>query len=125
MPEIRTRRRNDEAMPDDGTRILITRFRPRGLAKANETWDEWIPQLAPSAELVKRFYGKTGTALLWNSYRKLYLEEMRNQTMLIDQLAERVRSGEAITLLCSSACEREARCHRSLLRELIEKRLSA
>ncbi|HQY88077.1 MAG TPA: DUF488 family protein [Tepidisphaeraceae bacterium] len=125
MPDIRTRRWNDEALPDDGTRILITRFRPRGLAKANETWVEWIPQLAPSKELVAQYYGKTGTNVLWNTYRKLYLEEMRNQTMLIDQLAERVRSGETITLLCSSACEREARCHRSLLRELIEKRLSA
>jgi len=35
-------------------------------------------------------------------------------------LAARVRQGETITLLCSSACVDESRCHRSLLRELIE-----
>ncbi len=121
MPEIRTRRWNDESLPDDGTRILITRFRPRGVSKADETWVEWIPQLAPSADLIKKYHGKTGTTLLWNSYRKLYLEEMNQQTDRIKQLAERVKNGETITLLCSSACERESRCHRSLLRELIEK----
>jgi hypothetical protein len=35
-----------------------------------------------------------------------------------------VGGGETITLLCSSACTRESRCHRSLLKELIERRLS-
>ncbi len=37
------------------------------------------------------------------------------------QLRQRVAAGETLTLLCSSACDREARCHRSLLRELIER----
>ena len=40
------------------------------------------------------------------------------------ELAQRVQGGETITLLCSSACTRESRCHRSLLRELIEARLA-
>lgn len=123
MPEVRTRRWNDESLPDDGTRILITRFRPRGVSKADETWDEWIPQLAPSGDLVKRFKGKVGAKLLWDSYRKLYLEEMKEQVDRIKQLARRVNNGETITLLCSSACERESRCHRSLLRELIERQM--
>ena len=50
--EIRTRRWNDPAEAGDGTRILITRYRPRGVAKADETWDVWMRHLAPSAELV-------------------------------------------------------------------------
>jgi hypothetical protein len=45
---------------------------------------------------------------------------MREQKPLIDALARRVASGEQLTLLCSSACDRESRCHRSLLKELIE-----
>jgi hypothetical protein len=35
-------------------------------------------------------------------------------------LARRSQAGETITLLCSSACTRESRCHRSLLKELID-----
>ena len=41
----------------------------------------------------------------------------------VTELAKRVSSGETITLLCSSACVREARCHRSLLKELIEEQM--
>jgi hypothetical protein len=33
--------------------------------------------------------------------------------------------GERITLLCSSSCPRARRCHRSLLRALIEKQIPA
>ena len=49
-----------------------------------------------------------------------YLQEQRENGDRIAKLADRVRAGETITLLCSSACERESRCHRSILRELIE-----
>jgi len=118
-----TRRWNDPTEPTDGTRILITRYRPRGLPKSEETWDAWMKQLAPSAELVAAFYGKRGRmAVNWEVYRSAYLREMRSAEArdAIADLARRVKSGEAITLLCSSACVREARCHRSLLRELIE-----
>jgi uncharacterized protein YeaO (DUF488 family) len=49
-----------------------------------------------------------------------YLREMRDQRDAIAELARRVQSGETITLLCSSSCERDSRCHRSLLKTLIE-----
>jgi len=35
----------------------------------------------------------------------------------IAELAARVSAGETITLLCSSQCAREARCHRSILKD--------
>jgi hypothetical protein len=38
-------------------------------------------------------------------------------------LAARARGGETVTLLCSSACVDPARCHRTLLKELIDARL--
>jgi uncharacterized protein YeaO (DUF488 family) len=123
MP-IKTKRWNDPREPEDGFRLLICRYRPRGVAKSAETWDAWEPHLGPSADLHAAVYGKRGGKLSWESYRKLYLAEMRQQTALIEQLADRVKKGETITLLCSSACERESRCHRSLLKELIERRLN-
>jgi len=123
MP-IRTKRWDDPAEPEDGFRLLVCRYRPRGVAKSDETWDAWEPNLGPSRELHAAVYGKTGTKISWETYRKLYLAEMRKQGELIEQLATRVSGGETITLLCSSACTRESRCHRSLLKELIERRLS-
>ena len=120
MP-IRTKRWNDPIDPDDGTRILITRYRPRGVAKADETWTEWHPNLGPSKELHAAAYGKERLQIDWAVYRSAYLKEMAHQKDAITRLAQRVAAGETITLLCSSACERESRCHRSLLKELVEK----
>jgi uncharacterized protein YeaO (DUF488 family) len=122
MP-IRTRRWDDPAEPDDGFRLLICRYRPRGLPREAETWDGWNPNLGPSKELHAAAYGKKGLKFSWDDYRRRYLAEMRTQTAAIKELAERVRGGETITLLCSSACARESRCHRSLLKELIEREL--
>jgi uncharacterized protein YeaO (DUF488 family) len=122
MP-VRTKRWNDPREPDDGLRVLITRYRPRGLPKSEETWDVWMPHLGPSKELLAAFKGKGRTKLPWSSYRTTYLSEMRSQREAIDELARRVAAGERITLLCSSSCVNERRCHRSLLRDLIEARV--
>jgi uncharacterized protein YeaO (DUF488 family) len=89
------------------------------LPKSAETWDLWQPNLAPSKDLHSAAYAKVGLGISWDTYRIRYLTEMRQQTAAIAELAERVRSGQTLTLLCSSQCDRESRCHRSLLRELI------
>lgn len=122
---IKTKRWDDPIDPDDGFRLLVCRYRPRGVAKSAETWDAWEPALGPSKDLHAGAYAKRGAKLSWESYQKLYLSEMRAQAELIDSLATRVAAGETITLLCSSACTRESRCHRSLLKELIERRIAA
>lgn len=120
MP-VRTRRWNDRRLPGDGLRLLICRYRPRGVRKEDETWDAWDPDLGPSKELHADAYGKRGREIGWEEYRARYLAEIGQQRAKIAGLAERVRKGETITLLCSSACEDDDRCHRSLLRALIEK----
>jgi uncharacterized protein YeaO (DUF488 family) len=120
MPEIRTRRWDDPSEEGDGRRILVCRYRPRGLPKSEETWDEWLPDLGPSKDLHAAAYGKNGPAIPWTQYRLAYLKEMLSQKPAIAALAQRVRTGETITLLCSSSCDRESRCHRSLLKALIE-----
>jgi uncharacterized protein YeaO (DUF488 family) len=120
--KIKTKRWDDPAEADDGYRLLVTRYRPRGVAKADETWDAWDKELGPSVELHAAAYGKGGRlTLTWDIYRQRYLKEMLAQKEKIKALADRVRAGETITLLCSSQCVREDRCHRSLLKALIEK----
>jgi uncharacterized protein YeaO (DUF488 family) len=117
---IYTRRWNDPERPDDGLRVLICRYRPRGVPKAKETWDVWKKDLGPSVELHADYYGKHGPPISWAVYKRRYLAEMKAQAPELRALAERVKQGETLTLLCSSACTDEARCHRTLLRGLIE-----
>ena len=118
---IKTKRWNDPRESTDGFRLLICRYRPRALPKKDETWDAWQKDLAPSGELVADYYGKHGAPISWSEYRRRYLAEMRGQKEAIAALARRAAAGETITLLCSSACEDPARCHRTLLKGLIEK----
>jgi uncharacterized protein YeaO (DUF488 family) len=124
MP-IKTKRWNDPREADDGYRLLICRYRPRAVRKADETWDGMCAALGPSRKLHADFYGKNGPPLTWEEYRKRYLEEMQAQGELIDELAAMVAEGKTITLLCSSACVNPERCHRTLLRQLIESRVKA
>jgi uncharacterized protein YeaO (DUF488 family) len=118
MP-IKTKRWNDPVEPDDGHRLLVCRYRPRGVRKDAETWDVWSPQLGPSRELHAALYGKHGPPMQWPEFRRRYLAEMDEQGETIAILAARVAAGETITLLCSSACTDPERCHRSLLRRLV------
>lgn len=101
--------------------MLVTRYRPRGVTRAAETWDEWWPDLGPSRALHAAYWGKTGPPIGWEAYRPRYLEEMQGagQVFRIRALADRVAAGETVTLLCSSACTDPARCHRTLLEKLI------
>jgi uncharacterized protein YeaO (DUF488 family) len=117
---VRTKRWNDPAEQEDGYRLLVCRYRPRGVRREAEPWDAWCAALAPSPELHAAAYGKTGSPLAWPDYERRYREEMTRQLYWIRGFAERVRAGETMTLLCSSACVDPARCHRTLLKELIE-----
>jgi uncharacterized protein YeaO (DUF488 family) len=121
MP-IRTKRWNDPIEKGDDFRLLICRYRPRALPKAKETWHTWAPELGPSKELHADYYGKHGNPIGWDEYRRRYLEEMQaaEPRELIEELAALNCEGRTITLLCSSACEDETHCHRTLLRGLIE-----
>jgi uncharacterized protein YeaO (DUF488 family) len=123
MP-LKTKRWNDRRKADDGYRLLICRYRPRGVPKTKETWDAWCTELAPSKELHADYYGKNGSPISWEDYRRRYLEEISAHDDLIEELADMVAEGKVITLLCSSACTDEAHCHRTLLRHLIEERLA-
>lgn len=123
MP-VFTKRWDDPTEDSDGHRLLITRYRPRGLPKSEETWHAWDKDLAPSVELHAAVYGKAGrTPIPWDVYRQRYLKEMLAQKPKIKALADRVRAGQTITLLCSTQCTREDRCHRSILKALIEAQL--
>jgi uncharacterized protein YeaO (DUF488 family) len=124
--KIKTKRWCDPIEKDDGFRLLICRYRPRALPKKDENWTLWRANLGPSRELHAAYYGKNDqTPLTWEEYERRYLEEMKEQAEEIDFLAEMVAGGKTLTLLCSSACEDASRCHRTLLKRLIEERIAA
>lgn len=121
---IKTKRWNEPKEPDDGFRLLVCRYRPRALPKNKETWDLWWSQLGPSKELHAAIYGKNGPPMPWDEFCRRYVEEMGAQEESIAVLAEKAAEGTTLTLMCSSACVDPERCHRTLLRQLIEERMA-
>jgi len=55
----------------DGTRILIDRLWPRGIAR--DRIDLWLKDIAPSDALRKRFHGKADD---WDTFRAAYFVEL-------------------------------------------------
>jgi uncharacterized protein YeaO (DUF488 family) len=108
--------------PQEGIRIGTVRRPPRGISKdryASEDWfDVWYPDLAPSAELVAQAKAAL-TEAEWKGFVRAFKTEM-NEPMsrrALDLLAA-LSHGANFSIGCY--CEDEARCHRSVLRELLK-----
>lgn len=108
--------------PDEGLRIGTVRRPPRGVPKerfADDDWyDVWLPELAPSAELVKQAL-KAESDVEWRAFVRRYRKEMSAPAAarLLDLLAA---LSHHTNLAVGCYCEDEARCHRSELRTLLE-----
>jgi len=123
MP-IRIVRLGSPRAPGEGLRIGTVRRPPRGVPKAEfaaqDWYDVWYPNLAPSAETMK--LGQTAeTAAQWAAFTRLYQREMAepDASRNLDLLAALSHHG-AMAVGCY--CEDAARCHRSLLRGLLLQR---
>ena len=82
-------------------------------------FDVWLPELAPSAPLVSWALSEPWTDVRWARYVRDYTREMREPAAqrLITLLAALSRQTD---LSIGCYCEDETRCHRSLLRGLLE-----
>ena len=106
------------ACAKDGTRILVMRFYPRGVKKGHV--DDWMRDLAPSPGLLSWCWdheGELDPDIYANTWKRRYREEMEQRDDLIEGLRTRLRNGETLTLLC--ACHNPAKCHRTVLAEII------
>jgi uncharacterized protein YeaO (DUF488 family) len=108
--------------PSEGLRLGTVRRPPRGVRKedyaALDYYDVWLPELAPSSDLVSWALSEPFTDKRWARYEKAYKAEMRKPaaTRLISLLAALSHQTD-FSIGCY--CEDATRCHRSILRELI------
>jgi len=121
---VRVVRLGTERVPGEGLRIGTVRRPPRGVPKgqfASQNWyDVWFPNLAPSVETIK-IAQNAKTDKDWLAFAKRYRAEMATpenaRTLdLLSALSHRTN----FSVGCY--CEDEARCHRSVLRALLEER---
>ena len=108
--------------PAEGLRIGTVRRLPRGVRKedyaARDYLDVWLPELAPSAELVSWALSEPWTPKRWTDFERRYRREMREPAAqrLITLLAA---LSKQTNLSVGCYCEDETRCHRAVLKALL------
>lgn len=116
----------------EGLRIGTVRRPPRGVPKAEfasrDFYDVWYPELSPEPETMQiaqqshhqQDQGRAAEAdKLWKQFDKLFRRQLAEApaSRTLDVLAALSRHA-AFSLGCY--CENEARCHRSILRSLLQ-----
>ena len=121
---IRVVRLGTPRASSEGLRIGTVRRPPRGVPKADyarlDFYDTWLPNLAPSAELMAWIKAQDITPARWTEFGKRYRAEMARPEAehLLATLAALSRQ---TNFSVGCYCEDESRCHRSLLRGLLER----
>jgi uncharacterized protein YeaO (DUF488 family) len=108
----------------EGLRIGTVRRPPRGVPKADfakrDFYDVWLPNLAPSEELVHEAMHSDGEAA-WKRFERRYRAEMkRPETSRVLDLLTALSHDTNFSVGCY--CENEERCHRSILKKLLAER---
>jgi uncharacterized protein YeaO (DUF488 family) len=123
---IRIVRLGSSRSPDEGLRIGTVRRPPRGVPKSEfasrNFYDVWLPTLAPSEALVKAALSVAADdARGWNAFERRYRKEMKNPepARVLDVFAA---LSHQTNFSMGCYCEREERCHRSILRALLQER---
>jgi uncharacterized protein YeaO (DUF488 family) len=121
---IRVVQLGSDRLPDEGVRIGTVRRPPRGVPKAEfakrNYYDTWLPVLSPSAETVKLGLSTT-TDREWAKFVKRYRSEMaKPEPSAVLNLLAAMSKESNFSVGCY--CSDEARCHRSVLRELLRER---
>src|SRR5690242_8232215 len=110
--------------PREGLRLGTVRRPPRGVPKKDfarlDYYDVWFPNLSPSAELVSEALKATDERA-WAAFRRKFRHEMTvpDRSRELDLLAS---LSHHTNVAVGCYCEDESRCHRSILRELLEER---
>ena len=110
--------------PNEGLRLGTVRRPPRGVPKAQfakrNFYDVWLPNLAPSAALVA-FALRSQDERSWKAFERRYRAEMNqpDTSRVLDLLAA---LSHHINFSVGCYCEREERCHRSILKRLLTER---
>lgn len=108
----------------EGLRIGTVRRPPRGVPKSEyasrDFYDVWLPNLAPSEDLLKQ--GKaSGDQASWAVFQRKYRAEMSKPDVskILDLLAA---LSHRTDLSIGCYCADESRCHRSILKDLLLQR---
>ena len=95
---IRIARVHDDLDAVSGARLLVDRVWPRGVSKASLRLDDWIRDVAPSAELRKWFNHDPDK---WETFRDRYLDELARNPDAVGRCLAWCREGPVVLLFAA------------------------
>lgn len=95
---VRLKRAYEPASPDDGVRILVDRLWPRGVSRDKASLDEWIKEVAPSAEL-RKWFGHDPRR--WPEFQRRYRAELHQHLEELDRIRA-LAMKQTVTLVYSA-----------------------
>lgn len=118
---VRVVRLGSPRVPGEGTRIGTVRRPPRGVPRSQfstQNWyDVWFPNLAPSVETMK-LGQRAASPAQWSAFARKYKAEMAAPEAKHDlELLAALSHTTDFSVGCY--CQDEARCHRSILKQLL------
>ena len=121
---IRIVRLGSTRASNEGLRIGTVRRPPRGVRKedyaSKDIYDVWFPNLSPSAALLREAFPVTDDKT-WRTFKRRFLSEMKSPEAKWDlDLLAALSHHADFSIGCY--CEDETRCHRSILKALLETR---
>jgi uncharacterized protein YeaO (DUF488 family) len=109
---------------NEGLRIGTVRRPPRGVRKEDyapkNIYDVWFPNLSPSETLLKEA-SLLNDENAWKTFKRRFIAEMKLPGARSDLDVFAALSHQT-NFAIGCYCKDESRCHRSILRELLEQR---
>lgn len=102
---IYTKSVQKEKEKDDGIRICIMRR-----IKPEFEFDIWMPHLAPSTELLRKYQEQE---IDWEEFRKLFTADVLNTQSVYLEIVLDIAKKNTVTLVCWE--ETAEKCHRLLV----------
>jgi len=87
---LKIKRAYEVPSAEDGERILVDRFWPRGMSKETLQLAVWLREIAPSGALCK-WFGHDPEK--WDEFRARYFEELKSRPELVRELLDRAGKG--------------------------------
>lgn len=119
---IRVVKLGSPRLASEGLRVGTVRRPPRGVRKEDfaslDYFDVWLPELAPTPDLVSWAMSEPWTDKRWATFSRRYRTEMnapaaRHTLELLAALSKQTN------LSVGCYCDDESQCHRAVLRELL------
>jgi uncharacterized protein YeaO (DUF488 family) len=111
---VKTKSIYESAEPEDGLRVLVTRYYPRGVKK--DRFDQWVRPLSPSSGLLSSYRGGEKS---WEQFKESFLLELKANPESLEAIRtlDALTKRQDVTLLCYE--KSGLPCHRLVVQEIL------